>query len=355
MIVIIFLAYLFSVLRLPFALIPYLIKLTLIYCFGDAFSEFWNKYSIQVIRILGDFTNFLITALLFCRIDELGSLLLLKIVLALVVTSEFIRLLTEKGAMILSALWQALPHRSLAKLLHDRPLSRSLKRYVNYYILSDEKRLEKVLRRLKASALLLHRTQTISKLKYVNSFHIMPDSVNLRAGDVRNIARGEVYVHASWTNNPDILRGQALRRSPWIFDPRYLRRPFYYRTEANRLMTLFVFENARFCPLYSVYQFGHEIKSARYDVLYRFFRWIGFEFEQPVCSDGTNSFDILAKTIMQDWLKAENCRPLWTDDEVVADVAGKPIPSALEIAEKYTFPLIYVQEVLIHKIAKYHD
>lgn len=355
MIVIIFLTHLFSVLRLPFALIPYLVKLTLIYCFGDAFSEFWNKYSVQIIRILGDFANFLITTFLFYKFHELMVSLLPKILLDLIVISEFIRLLTEKGVMILSALWQAIPHSSLAKSLHDKPFSGSLKRYVNYYILSDEKRLEKVLRRLKASARLLNKTQTISKLRYVNSFQIVPDSVNLRAGEVRHVARGEVYVHASWTNNPDILRGQALRRSPWIFDPRYLRRPFYYRTEANYLMTLFVFENARLCPFFAVYQFGHEIKSARYNIFYRLLRWLGFELEQPVCENSTNSFDTLAKTIMQNRLKTENCRPLWTDDEVMADMTGKPISSAMEIAEKYTYPLIYVQEVLINKIAKRQD
>ncbi len=249
--------------------------------------------------------------------------------------------------MILSAIWQGLPHRTLARKIHSTPHFRFLKSYSRYYILSDEKRLEKTLRRLNARLRMANQKKVIERMRYVNSFRIVPESVGLRSGAVRNVARGEIYVHAGWSNNPDLLRGLALRRSPWIFDPRYLRRPFYYRTEANYMMTLFVFENARLCPGFAVYQFGHEIKSARYDVFYQFFKWLGVELEQPVCEDGTNNFDVLAKSILQE--RKETGRALWTDAEALADIQGDQFLSALEIAEKYTYPLIYVQDVLIPK------
>ena len=344
------LIYWMLILRLPFAATPYLLKLMLVCLSGNIFHKVWNQYSVQAVRALGDFVNFGVMTLIFYKVLGKVDLPALKILTGLMVVSELVRLLTEKGTMLLSALWQAMPHRSFAQFLKHRKHVSFLKSYVNYYILSDEKRLQKVLCWLKASARLRHKTQTLAKLSYVKSFRVVDDSVNLRAGNVRNVARGEIYVHANWSNNPYLLCGQALRRSPWIFDPRYLRRPFYYRTEANRLMTLFVFENARFCPLYAVYQFGHEIKSARYDVFYSFFRRVGLTLEQPVGSDGANNFDSLAQWIAQGYPQTYISRALWTDDEVIADLAGKAIPSALEIAERYTYPLVYVQDVLLRKI-----
>lgn len=344
------LIYWMSLLRLPFAVTPYLLKLTLVCLSGNVFHKVWNQYSVQAVRALGDFVNFGVMIFIFYKALGKVDLPALKILTGLIVMSELVRLLTEKGTMLLSALWQAMPHRAFAQFLKRRKHVRFLKSYVNYYILSDEKRLQKALHRLKASARLLNRAQTVAKLSYVKSFRVVDDAINLRAGNVRNVARGEIYVHANWSNNPDMLCGQALRRSPWIFDPRYLRRPFYYRTEANRLMTLFVFQNARFCPLYAVYQFGHEIKSARYDVFYSLLRRVGLTLEQPVGSNGANNFDSLAQLIAQGTQKKTIPRALWTDDEVIADLTGKPIPSALEIAEKYTYPLAYVQDVLLRKI-----
>ena len=78
---------------------------------------------------------------------------------------------------------------------------------------------------------------TALKLDYFQAFRVVPHTVRLRLGQVRDVAQGEVFIHARWVNDPWLLIGQALRRSPWLFDPRYLRRPFYYRTEANRLAT----------------------------------------------------------------------------------------------------------------------
>lgn len=350
-------AYVLSLLRLPFALIPYLVKLSFLFCLKDSFSNVWNKYFVQVIRVAGDFANFFIVVMVFSEIHKSLGSLPTKVILALSMGAEAIRLATEKGVMVFSALWQWLPHRSIAKGIHGKLHVRLLKTYTNYYILSDQERLEKALRKLKAFARLSKNTQTISRLAYIHSFRIVPASVDLRAGNVRDVARGAIYVHAHWTNDLNLLYGLALRRSPWIFDPRFLRRPFYYRTEANRIMTNFVFENFRLCPLFAIYQFGHEVKSARYDAFYRFVRWLGYELEEYVYADGTYNFDPFAKRILKNRLKSrtETPRPLWTDEEVLHDIEECPIPSNLEIAETYTYPLKYVQEVLLPKIVAYRN
>jgi len=350
-------AYLLSLLRLPFALIPYLIKLSLLFCLRNSFSDIWNKYFIQVARVVGDFANFFITVMIFSEFEKTFDGLPIKTLLTLSMIAEAIRLATEKGVMILSAFWQWLPHRPIAKRLHRKLHARFLKAYRDYYILSDQERLENALRQLMALARLSKNTQTILKLEYINSFEIVPNSVDLRAGNVRDVALGTVYVHAQWTNDPNLLYGLALRRSPWIYDPRFLRRPFYYRTEANRLMTAFVLENFRLCPLFAVYQFGHEVKSGRYDAFYRIARWLGHELEEYVYADGTYNFDPFAKWVLKNDLKSKtkSPRPLWTDEEVLKDVEGRPVPSAFEIAERYAYPLKYVQEVLLPEILAYRN
>jgi hypothetical protein len=173
---------------------------------------------------------------------------------------------------------------------------------------------------------------------------------------VRDVARGEVFIHRRWTNDPWLLIGQALRRTPWFFDPRYLRRPFYYRTEANRLVTRFVLCHARHAWPYALFQFGHEIKAARHDAFYRVLRRVGANVEAKVCADGTFRFEPL-----MGWLEAHARRavvlqppPLWSDDEVIADIvrqgkAGERL-TAFDVAARYTYPLKYVEEVLLPKI-----
>jgi len=340
--------YLLSLLRLPYTIAPYVIKLSLYYFLGNSFPRFWGNRFTQFGRLWGDFINFTFTSWL---IYELTGSSVMGLILFLILPSEAIRLIAEKGSMVLSALWQIIPHRSIAQRLSGSQHG-MLGKYKKYYILSDDERLAVTLRRLKAKVRLLKKTQTSLKLRYVNSFQIVSDSIDLRAGRVRDIAQGIIYVHAGWTNNPDLLRGQALRRSPWIFDPRYLRRPFYYRTEANRLMTLFVFKNAALCPLFAIYQFGHEIKSARFDVFFRLARWLDCELEDTVRADGTYAFDPLAKAILRHRpaVSINTTHALWTDEEVIADISSKTIPSALEIAKTYTYPLIYIHEVLMQKL-----
>lgn len=161
------------------------------------------------------------------------------------------------------------------------------------------------------------------RLAYVRAFRIVPTSRSLRAGRVRDVASGLVFVHRRWTNDPGLIAGQALRRGLRLFDPRYLRRPFCYRSEANRLMTRWVLDGWRYCPAYAAYQFGHEIKAGRYILCFALLRRLGWAIE----------------------------RPLWGEGELRADLAARQArgerPSAATIAERYTLPPEYVAEVLL--------
>jgi hypothetical protein len=172
---------------------------------------------------------------------------------------------------------------------------------------------------------------------------------------VRDVANGEVFIHGPWTNDPWLLIGMAIRRSPWMFDPRYLRRPFYYMTEANRLTTLLVLEYARYSLPFAIFQFGHEIRVARLHLFYLLLRQLEIDIEFKVSADGTFQFDQLICWFEKRFgMTKVKARPLYSDEEVIADIlcnhpAGEPLAS-LDIAERYTYPLKYVEEVLITKI-----
>ena len=331
--------------RLPLGVAPYLCKIALYGLSRGWLERHWHDYSIQALRAAGDLLNLAGSAALILSVAQSPWL---RWPLTLACAAEAVRLLTEKGMMALSAAWQTLPHRQIAGWLAATPLEPLVRAYCRYYRLSNRDRLRVVLVHLRGRA--AHRPETAQKLRYISGFRIVPNGRGLRCGSVRDVALGEIFVHARWTNHPGLLVGLALRRAPWIFDPRHLARPFYYRTQANRLMTLFVFENARLCPLYAVYQFGHEIKSARYDAFYRMLAWIGIRAEEPVREDGTYTFEPLALTLK--WIAPlAQPRPLWTDDEVLRDLARDPALSALTVARRYTYPLLYVEEVLSDKIA----
>ncbi len=174
----------------------------------------------------------------------------------------------------------------------------------------------------------------------------MPDDHYLRSGDVRDIARGEVFIHRRWANDPWLLIGLALRRAPWIFDPRELARPFRYRTTANRVMTSFVLRHARFSPPFAWYQFGHEIKAASHDLVLRTLGLLGFEYEAPLRADGTYPFEADAAGHPED--------RLWTDEAALQDIrqrlAAGEVLSDLDIAQQYTYPCCYVVEVLLPRL-----
>ena len=304
-------------------------------------------------RITGDLLNTILTASWFYITPTLAEIPALRVLFSLTLLAEIIRLVTEKGVMLISAGWQALPHRQIANWLKKGSLAQVMPAYCAYYALNDEERLTRVLLKLKTFA--ARDERTAQKLSYVNAFRIIPETLGLRCGQVRDVARGEIFIHARWTNQPGLLYGLALRRSPWIFDPRHLQRPFYYRIQANRLMTLAVFENAALCPLYALYQFGHEVKSARYDAIFRLLNRVGVHAETPVQEDGTYAFESLA-VFLKIIRPSKKLRPLWTDAEVLRALTGQAqtgLPSALEIATRYTYPLCYVEEILLPKIHAY--
>jgi hypothetical protein len=353
-------AYVLSLLRLPFAVLPYCFKLFGAIVLKKHYQVSDYAVAVEALRVLGEMINWGIGVLV---LDQLGSTVpMIRILCYVSIVAETLRLFTEKGQMIFSVIWQLLPHRRVANYLHQKLIrgesdprsSGWLIRYCGYYRLDDEQRIEYVLNTLRSYA--AASPQTSNKLAYLTTLRIVPSSHGMRGGHVRDVARGEVFIHRQWTADPWLLIGQALRRTPWFFDPRYLRRPFYYRTESNRLATLFVLSHARYCPPYALYQFGHEVKAARYDFLYRILRWIHFDVEPKIQADGTFPFDHgvswLKKILFGDQPGKQT--PLWQDREVIADVRRRTADGekllALDIATQYTYPLKYVEEVLLGQI-----
>jgi hypothetical protein len=264
--------------------------------------------------------------------------------------------------MVISASWQLMPHRLLGRYLQQKMVqdelhsawSRSLVRYCQYYSLDDEGRIQYILCTLRGYS--AADAEVSAKLAYLSTLSITDSSHGMRGGHVRDVAQGVVFIHRQWTADPWLLIGQALRRTPWMFDPRYLRRPFYYRTESNRLATLFVLAHFRYCPTYAFYQFGHEIKAARYDFFYRILRWLKADIEPKVQADGTFPFD---QSIM--WLQRKLYGTqsfaqvsLWSDDDAIVDIQCRKMNgetlTALDIALQYTYPLKYIEEVFVKKL-----
>jgi hypothetical protein len=352
-------AYILSLLRAPLGLLPYLTKLFIIFILNIPYDSPRSTYFREVVNMFGDFLNLGLTTLLVLLFVGPLTLQPLNCIFYLPIVAELMRILAERVPITFSALWQLLPHRSFARTLKARSQSSIVKRYFarycRYYALDDDRRAAYVLRVLKyrssADSDLSHR------LSYLQSFRIIPLQYGLRGGKVRDVAKGEVFIHGPWTNDPWLLIGMAMRRSPWIFDPRYLRRPFYYMTEANRLATLLVLEHARYSLPYAVFQFGHEIRVARLHLFYALLRCLGLDIEYKVSADGTFQFDQLICALEKRFYtrgdKAEQW-PLSSDDEVIADIlcnhsSHEPL-MAMDIAERYTYPLKYVDEVLMKQL-----
>lgn len=343
-------AYILSILRLPFAVLPYVIKLGCFLLFRLHYSVGQYAILVEGMRIIGDFANFGLTTILMMQFG------LPAWFIVLFAAAESVRLVAEKGQMIVSAVWQQFPHREAAHwLMNYAPDSHWVGRYSSYYGLSDPERMAYILRTLKN--FVADNPETSRKLEYVNGFRIISQECGLRAGNVRDVALGVIFIHRKWTNDPWLLVGQALRRAPWMFDPRYLSRPFYYRTQSNRLATLFVLQYARFCPPYALYQIGHEIKAARYDLFYRLIRCFGINVEAKVQADGTAQFDSLICWIDKSSSRLQEINTkheLWSDEEALADIerriqAGETV-TPQEIAVDYTYPMKYVEEVLWGKV-----
>lgn len=351
-------AYILSLLRAPLGLLPYITKLFIVFILKIPYDSPRSTYSREVMNMFGDFVNLGLTTLLVLILVGPPALRPLNCILFLPIAAEIIRLVTERVPITFSALWQLLPHRSFATMLSSRPQARIVRRYFarycRYYVLDDIARTEYVLRTLKYRSSL--DNDLSRRLSYIHAFRSIPLQNSLRGGKVRDVAKGEVFIHSPWTNDPWLLIGMAIRRSPWMFDPRYLRRPFYYMSEANRLATLLVLEHMRYSLPYAVFQFGHEIRVARLHFFYALLRCLGMNIEYKVGANGTFQFDQLICWLERRFgmTKAEaEQRPLFSDEEVIADILDNyPTDeslSALEIAERYTYPLKYVEEVLVSK------
>jgi hypothetical protein len=335
-------AYLCALARLPFTPGPWLVKRAFFLLLPHRAALRWQQPGIQLLRLAGEGANLLIVALLLQHtlpFDRRAT-----VVVALVAGAEGLRLAAQKGQMLASASWQALPHRTTARFVGEVVPRLAGSAYCRYYGRDDGVRL----RYLRATIRRLARPHPLAvrRLASFNGFRIVPDSHYLRSGDVRDIACGDVFVHHRWTNDPWLLIGLALRRAPWIFDPRELPRPFGYRTTANRVMTAFVLCHARFSPPFAWYQFGHEIKAASHDLVLRALGLLGVVCEAPLRADGTFPFEYDAAGHREG--------QLWTDDTALRDIrrrlaAGEAV-SALEIAQRYAYPRCYVVDVLLPRL-----
>jgi hypothetical protein len=356
-------AYILSLLRTPLGLLPYLVKMFIFFALGIGYESSQSTYFREILNMTGDCINLACTVLLVLLVCGPPRIEPATFLLYLPVGAELVRLITERVPLIFSATWQVLPHRGIAQRLqaHQSPrgligiVAPCLSRYCQYYALSASDRSEYILRALKHKAA---NDQELSKrLEYIESFRIISQRKGLRGGNVRDVARAEVFIHSSWTSDPWLLTGMAIRRAPWMFDPRYLRRPFYYMTEANRVATLCVLEHARYSLPYALFQFGHEIRVARLHFFYGLLRLLGADVEEKVSADGTFQFDQfiywLGRRFAHERVSPKQ-RYLYTDDEVIEDIvcrhrAGEEI-TALAVASRYTYPVKYVEEVLLKKI-----
>ena len=256
-------AYILSLLRAPLGILPYLAKLFIFFLLKIRYESARSTYSREVINMLGDLVNLALTAVLVFGTTGLPGLQSPIFILYLPIAAEIVRLITERVPITFSAIWQLVPHRSIARAvqLHQQSnlfcqcFAWCFARYCRYYALSDAGRARYLLQALKKRA--VFDSDMSRRLEYLHAFRIVPLRHGLRSGSVRHVARGEVFIHSTWTNDPWLLAGTAIRRAPWMFDPRYLRRPFYYMTEANRLATLCVLQHARYSLPYAVFQFGH--------------------------------------------------------------------------------------------------
>lgn len=127
-------------------------------------------------------------------------------------------------------------------------------------------------------------------------------------------------------------------------------------SEANRLATRAVLDDARYCPPYALFQFGHEIRVARLHFFYSLLRRAGLDVEEKVRADGAFEFDqIIHRLERRLGRQADPAqRPLYTDDEAIADVlcrdAAGGTTTLEDVARSYIYPMPYVEQVLWPKI-----
>ena len=98
--------------------------------------------------MIGDIANLALTFLLVLWLIGPPRLLVLAIILYLPPGAEAVRLITERVPLTFSALWQLLPHRRFAQMLHARKYDRVIwhwtaqifGRYMRYYALGNVER-----------------------------------------------------------------------------------------------------------------------------------------------------------------------------------------------------------------------
>jgi hypothetical protein len=345
-------SYALGVLRVPYAVLPYLGKCLVFLLLREHFWVFWHRPSSQILRLGGDFANLVLSSLLIMPLlgDAVPGVVALFYAAFF---AESVRIIGEKLQTVVSGLWQLLPHQSIATIVRNVRIP-MVHHYAIYYALPPDERARALLSVLKQS--ICANDEAALKLNYLRCFRIVPSSIPLRTGTVRDIPLGEIYIHPAWTNDPWLLIGQALRRSPWIFDPRYVERPLFYRTHTNRLSTLFVLDFALCSPPYAIYQFGHEIKVARYDAFFRVMKWLGFQLEAPLRADGTFRGDMMLRYIerllrdLQDTEDEPMLTLAQTRREINASLRQGDALSPIEVARRYAYPLCYVEEVLLPEL-----
>jgi hypothetical protein len=345
-----------TLLRLPYAVIPHLLKVAILLVTGPAGDRSWSLLPVQLIRTLGDWVNLIATGWVLTAATGLAPGAARPASawqwLALISTAaEILRLFTEKGQMLFSAGWQSLPHRALADGLERAPGARSwvpIERYCRYYRLNDDDRARTAHRWLVSRC--QRDPQTAHRLGYTSGVRLVDPGTPLWSGVVRDVATGEVLAHPRWTADPGLLVGQLLRRGPWIFDPRLQPRPTRYRTGSNVAMTMMVLENADLLGAYGIYQWGNQIKVARYEIFHQLCRAAGLDREPVLRDDGSFDFSPPDLLLLRRLLgtRPVSRRALWTDAEVLALLKDDPGPTdPPSIARRFCYPERYVREVLL--------
>jgi hypothetical protein len=351
-----------SYIRAPMSWVPFLFEVPLALASPDPKKSLVKGVRWIIVEGVRDLANFILSIWVVHEIVGPPQLLGWNLVLYLPISAEGIRLLTEYGQSLFSACWQLLPHANIVHGLSRRNLLKgSLHRYCYYYSLAEEERSEFLVEWLRARSAC--DDELSSKLAYVRSFHFISDDNYLHGGLVRDVAQGQIWIRKTWTNDPWLLVGLAIRRSPWVFDPRYVARPFYYRTYSARVTTRLVLRCFRYCGPFAIYQFGQEVLTARHALYFRVMRALGVDLEEPVRCDGSFRYDRLLSWIQKKLGRTPltpDLRPLWGVDETIEDVvrrtrSGETL-SNTEIASLYCYPYKYVEEVLTKLIsAKLED
>ncbi len=364
------LASLGSLLRAPLGLAPYLLKVALALGLRVQYEAIKTTYTREAINLLGDIVNLGGTALLIRLALGAPHWSLLWLLCGLMLAAEYARLLSERVPTVFSAIWQLIPHRVIALRLKAwermgaiRGMSASwLRAYTAYYLLDERARGMELIAALKERA--AYDPAVAARVAYLRGVRVVPYAQGLRGGLVRDVARGEIFIHPSWSADPWMLIGLLMRRSPWVFDPRFLRRPFYYMSEANPLTSLFVLRHADYSPFFALFQFGHEIRVARLRWFYLALRLLGWDVERKVAFDGAFLNDQVihrvGRALGYRRLPTEP-RLLCSDEEVAAELAAANVEgrderplTALALAERYTYPLCYVEDVLLPRLQRDH-